>query len=316
MKIPRIGRVAIVGAGTMGPKIAYRCVVHGIECRLYDQSAQALAKAMDQIEQWLKEGLEQGRLTPDKAREARTNLEPAPTLAQCVARADLVIETVPENIELKRRVFSEIDGLAPQEALIATNSSSLPCSRMAEATTRPEKVLNINFADPVHDFEVEIMKGSQTADQTLVAVERFCRAMEMVPIVTMKEIMGFSFNRIWRAVKRESLHLVDQGFSRFEEIDRAWILVFGTDFGPFGLMDMVGLDVVRDIEEQYYLDSGQERDRPPKLLDRMIAQGRLGVKSGQGFYSYPDPDYRNPAWLHKKPPFDENLARVLGLKEE
>ena len=227
---------------------------------------------------------------------------------------DLVIETVPENLEIKRQVFGEIDRFASPQALIATNSSSLPCSRIADATRRPEKVFNINFADPTQDFEVEVMKGDQSATETLIAAERFCRSLKMVPIVTLKEIMGFSFNRIWRAIKREALHLVDGGYSSYEDIDRAWMLVFGTPYGPFGLMDMIGLDVVRDIEMQYYLDSGDESDKPPKLLDDLISQGSLGVKSGQGFYSYPDPDYKNKAWLHKEGPWAKDLYSKLSSK--
>jgi 3-hydroxybutyryl-CoA dehydrogenase len=137
----------------------------------------------------------------------------------------------------------------------------------------------------------------------------------MVPIVTYKEIMGFSFNRVWRAIKREALHLVDAGFSDFEDLDRAWMLEFGTPYGPFGLMDMIGLDVVRDIEMQYYFESREERDRPPKLLDDLIANGRLGVKTGRGFYSYPNPNYKDPNWLHKLGPWGEDLTSKLTLQE-
>ncbi|MBW1711541.1 MAG: 3-hydroxyacyl-CoA dehydrogenase family protein [Deltaproteobacteria bacterium] len=311
MKIPRIKRVAIVGAGTMGPRIAYRCIVSGLECRLQDISPPALDGARTKIDRWLAELIE-----PDQAKESRERLKITASLEDCLAGADLVIETVPENLEIKRRMFAELDRLAPAEALLATNSSSIPCSRLADATSRPEKIFNINFADPTHDLEVEIMKGAGTADSTIIAGERFCRSLGMVPIVTLKQIMGFSFNRIWRAVKREALHLVDEGYSDFQDIDRAWMLCFGTPHGPFGFMDVIGLDVVRDIEEQYYLDSSQERDRPPRLLDDMISQGRLGVKSGRGFYTYPEPDFKNPDWLHKRPPFESDLAAKLNFEED
>jgi 3-hydroxybutyryl-CoA dehydrogenase len=125
----------------------------------------------------------------------------------------------------------------------------------------------------------------------------------MVPIVTEKEIMGFSFNRTWRAIKREVLHLVGGGYSNFEDIDRAWIMLFGTKWGPFGLMDDIGLDVIRDIENQYYEDSGEERDKPPQFLEDMIGRGRLGSKSGRGFYRHPNPEYLDEGWLTKEPPW-------------
>jgi 3-hydroxybutyryl-CoA dehydrogenase len=120
--------------------------------------------------------------------------------------------------------------------------------------------------------------------------------------------MGYALNRTWRAVKRETLHLVAEGYVDFEDLDRGWMLNFGSPWGPCGLMDIVGLDVIRDIEMQYYLDSGDELDRPPAFLDAWVAEGRLGVKSGQGFYNYPNPEYERPGWLHKQPPWTPDQA--------
>ena len=127
----------------------------------------------------------------------------------------------------------------------------------------------------------------------------------MVPIVAYKEIMGFSFNRVWRAVKRETMHLVDQGYYTHEDLDRAWMMNFEMPCGPFGLMDKIGLDVIRDIEMQYYLNSGDERDKPPQMLVVMVARGDLGVKSGRGFYTYPHPACEQPGWLRKEGPCDD-----------
>ena len=296
----KIVTLAIVGAGTMGSRIACRCVLAGLDTFLYDNDASALEKAVDHIYDWLAAKVHRGELLEKDIEAANAKLHACKTLKDCVGGADLIIETVPEDLELKRSVFREIDALALPGALIATNSSSLPCTRLAAVTQRPQKVFNINFSDPLQDHLVEIMKGSCTDEQTLSAGIQFIRKLEAVPIVTRKEIMGFSFNRIWRAVKRESLYLIDNGYSTYEEIDRAWMLEFGTAIGPFGIMDEIGLDVVRDIEMQYYLDSNKESDRPPKILDDMISKGRLGVKKGKGFYDYPDPDYKNPDWLFKK----------------
>lgn len=287
-----IMNVAIVGAGTMGSRIASQCLLCGKTVYLHDISPQALERAVDEIRASLS-----GRMG-QAAEQALARLHPCPSLGECLAVADLVLENVPENLELKRQVFAEIDRLAPPHAFIGTNSSSIPPSRIASATKRPDKFYNANFSAPA----VELMGHAGTSGETLAAVEDFLRSIEMVPLRVKREIMGYALNRTWRAVKREALHLVAGGYVDFEDLDRGWMLNFGSPWGPFGLMDIVGLDVVRDIEMQYYLDSGDEQDRPPDFLADWVAEGRLGVKSGRGFYSYPDPEYKQPGWLHKEPP--------------
>lgn len=291
----KVTHVAIIGAGTMGARIAFQSARHGVEVFLYDAFPQALARAEGEIKQWFAE-----RLPPVERDAAEARLHFCAALEECVARAQLIIETVPENLELKRNVFAEIDRVAPPEAWMATNSSSLPSSKIADVTRRPEKVFNINFTNPLSgDLLVELMGHAQTEPEALAAGEAFVLAIQMVPIVTRKEIMGFSFNRVWRAIKREMLHLVGDGYSNYEDLDRAWMLSYGLPWGPFGLMDEIGLDVIRDIEQQYFLNSGEERDRPPQFLEAMVAQGRLGVKSGGGFYEYPHPAYKRAGWLKK-----------------
>jgi 3-hydroxybutyryl-CoA dehydrogenase len=298
-----ISKIGIVGAGTMGTRIAFRCAASDLETRLFDGYPAALDKATERLSGWLSQRVGDGRLSLAQAQAIRGRLRPCRSLQECVADADLVIETVPEILELKRQVLAEVDELAQADTLIATNSSSIPCSRLADATARPDKVFNINFSDPTHDELVELMKGPQTSLSTMAAGEAFVRSLGMVPIVTWKEIMGFTFNRIWRAIKRETLHLVAEGYSDFEDIDRAWMLEFGTPWGPCGLMDKIGLDVIRDVERQYYLESGDERDRPPPFLEEWVSSGHLGVKTGRGFYTYPDPAYEQAGWLRKQLPW-------------
>ena len=299
MNVPDISRVGIVGSGTMGSRIAYRCMVSGLEIYLHDSQPDALLGAVERVRTWVQDATSDGRLAGQAVATVLSRLHPCETLRECVGDVDLVIEAVPEKVDLKRRVFSEIDRRAAPRALIATNSSSIPCSRIAGATQRPAQVFNINFSDPRHDNLVEVMKGAQTDDATIRAGMAFVKKLHMVPIVTWKEITGFTFNRIWRAIKREALHLVGDGYSDPEDIDRAWMLEYGTSYGPFGLMDKIGLDVIRDIELLYYRESGEERDRPPEFLDRMVAEGRLGVKTGRGFYIYPNPRYTQAGWLTK-----------------
>jgi 3-hydroxybutyryl-CoA dehydrogenase len=304
-----IRNVAIVGAGTMGRRIAFQCARTGMPCRIYDVLPEALEGASPQIRGWLEE-----KLGTDGAADAMTRIEICDDLARCLDGVDLVIENVPENLEIKRAVFAELDRLAPAHTLLATNSSSLPASRMATATGRPDKVFNVNFGNPPEDeLLVEMMAAEGVPSAVLEAGEDFLKAIGTVPIVTRKEIMGFSMNRVWRAIKKETLHLVGDGYSDFEDLDRAWRLVFGSRLGPFGIMDEIGLDVVRDIEQQYYEDSGEERDRPPDFLERMVAEGRLGVKTGRGFYSHPNPEYEVEGWLEKRSPWSPDKTVDLDV---
>lgn len=305
----QLSRIAIIGAGTMGTKISHRCIVSGLETMLYDKYPAALESAVKQIEEWLNERIQQGQMNNEQIRAARAKMNPCATLSECLSEGDLIIETVPENLALKRQILAEIDKYLPLKAFVCTNSSSLPCSKMADSLSQPERLFNINFSMPQEptDKLVELMRGEKTAEEAMVVGEKFVRMLDMVPVVTYREIMGFSFNRIWRAIKREALHLVDQGYSDYQDIDRAWMMEFGTPLGPFGLIDIVGLDVVQDIEKQYYLDSLEERDKPPKLLNDMIMQGKLGAKSGQGFYTYPNPVYKEKDWLYKQGRYYEDI---------
>jgi 3-hydroxybutyryl-CoA dehydrogenase len=161
-----------------------------------------------------------------------------------------------------------------------------------------DRVLNTHFySNPWRSHIVELMRGSTTSDETMARVSAFMRSIGMLPLVVMKESTGFIFNRVWRAVKRECLHLVDDGVASYEDVDRAWMSYYGTNMGPFGLMDKVGLDVVRDIENVYYGESGDPKDAPPRLLLDKVEKCELGIKTGKGFYSYPNPAFLDPKFL-------------------
>ena len=147
-------------------------------------------------------------------------------------------------------------------------------------------------------FLVELMSGTGTSGETVERVRQFMVTIRITPLLVQKESTGFIFNRVWRAIKKETLHLVDEGVASHEDVDRAWMIIMKRPKGPFGVMDTVGLDVVRDIEMVYYRESGDESDAPPKLLLDKIEKGELGVKSGKGFYTYPNPAFEDPSWLH------------------
>ncbi len=294
-----LANVGIAGAGTQGSQIALRCALAGRQTFLYDVSSTQLDEALQKVRRSLDERVTRRGLTPEQAEDSWRRLHRCETLTECVAAVDIVIEAVPENLKLKQGVWIEIDELARPETILTTNSSSLRSSVIGRDVQRKDKTFNLNFGQPAEDDHVEVMWNAHTSAETKEAVLPFLSSMGFVPLVTRKEISGFSVNRIWRAVKKEALHLVDQGYCDFQDIDRGAMLALGWSCGPFQLMDAIGLDVIRDIELNYYAESGDESDRPPKLLEDLVAQGRLGVKTGQGFYSYPHPEYEQPGWLRK-----------------
>ncbi len=300
MQPTNIANVGIVGAGTQGAQIAYRCMIGGRQTYLFDVSSAKLDEALQKVRRWLDEHMSEGKLTPEQAELSWARLHLCKTLAACVADADIVIEAVPEKLELKQAVWVEIDALAPPKTLLTTNSSSLCSSDIGRDVQRKDKTFNLNFGQPVEHDHVEVMWNANTTPEAKDAVLAFLTSLGFIPLVTHKEIKGFSLNRTWRAIKKEVLRLVDQGYCDFQDIDRGFILAFGWPRGPFQLMDAIGLDVIRDIEFSYYAESGDESDRPPKLLEDLVAEGHLGVKTGQGFYRYPNPEFEQPGWLQKK----------------
>ena len=211
------GTVAIIGAGTMGRRIAYGCAARGVRARLYDVSEEALAGAIEDVRALL-ETADEG--DGHGAGATQGLVEACRDIGDCVREADWVIETVHEDLELKRVVLGQIGAAAPADAFIASNTSSLPGSWMAESTGRPERFTNMNFGPP-EDLKVEVMGHPGTDPATIDAAKRFLRGLGLVPIVARREIQGYPTNRIWRAIKKESLHLIAGGYLRAEEIDRA-----------------------------------------------------------------------------------------------
>jgi 3-hydroxybutyryl-CoA dehydrogenase len=298
MTMRDLKRVCVYGAGTLGWQIALQCASNGHRLSLYDISAKALESASLSITAELDTWLMAGKASVEEKGSTLERIKFETDATKAVRGVDLVIEAVPEKLDVKRRVFEELDKICGEDTIIATNSSSIRISRIENATMRLDRVLNTHFYSfPWRSRVVELMRGTMTSDETVASVGEFMRSIGMVPLFVRKESTGFIFNRVWRAVKRECLHLVDEGVASFEDVDRAWMCIYGMDSGPFGLMDRVGLDVVRDIENVYYSESHDLRDAPPRLLLEKVEKGELGIKSGKGFYSYPNPAYREPGWL-------------------
>ncbi len=183
-------------------------------------------------------------------------------------------------------------------AILATNSSSMPVSRFENEGGRPEQVLNIHFYFPLQGVNMaDIMGGTRTRPDVMETGQAWIKSIGFVPLTVNKELLGFCFNRVWRAIKRETLYMWGNGFVDFKDVDRAWMIFTRMQEGPFALMDKVGLDVIWDIEMVYYNDSKDPKDHPPRALREMIARGELGVKSGKGFYTYPNPAFLQPGLL-------------------
>lgn len=289
--------VAIVGAGVQGSMLAFRCALHGKQVALVDVDRQVLERAGGKIAGWLEERVSRGELSGPEAEAVRARIVAHDALAEALADADIVIENVPEQLELKQAVWAQIDALAPEKTLLTTNSSSLRSSEIGAGVGRKDKTFNLNFMTPTEDDMVEVMWNDRTSAATKEAALAFLESIRNIAIVTRREIKGFSLNRVWRAVKKECLRLWAEGYIDPHDLDRAFMLEWRTGYGPFGLMDKVGLDVVRDIELSYYRESGDESDLPPRALEEMVERGDLGEKSGRGFYEYPDPAYLRPGWL-------------------
>jgi 3-hydroxybutyryl-CoA dehydrogenase len=296
--VGKIKRVAVLGLGTLGAQIACQAAASGYDVSAYDLDDGVFQRTMNTFL-----SIDQSKVRPSDIKisawpEASKKIKMVSSLDEAVKNSDLVMEVIPEDLDLKLSVWREMDEAAPDNAILATNSSSMPVSKLEGATRRPQKCLNIHFYHlSFGQTMADIMGGTKTDSEVLAAGVNFVRSLGVVPLKVKKEILGFCFNRIWRAVKRETLHMWAGDYIDFMDVDRAWMIFTGGYWGPFGLMDGVGLDVVWDIEMVYYNESKKPDDHPPQALKKLLEKGHLGVKTGKGFYHYPEPEYRNKDFL-------------------
>ena len=294
----KIRKVAVVGTGLLGTQIAIQAACFGYEVSAYDTDEGSFNRVQQNLKASMKISGGEPIVPMEEWEKGVQKVNLCKELEEALRDADLVIEAVPEELELKRKVFERLDALAPPGAILATNSSSMPISKIETATASPERCLNIHFYGLVRGMNmVDIMGGTKTTAETMDAGKAWIRSIGCVPLTVKKEILGFCFNRVWRAIKRETLHMWAEGFVDFRDIDRGWMIFTGMTQGPFGLMDNIGLDVVYDIEMVYYNESKDPKDHPPEALKAMVEQKELGIKTGKGFYTYPDPEYGRPDFL-------------------
>ena len=270
--------VAVVGAGTLGRRIALMFATRGGEVRVLDASAEQRDAAVEYA------GTRIPKVVARLEGATAGTVIGSADLAAAVREAWLVVEAVPERLDLKRDLFAELDGVAPLDAILASNSSSYPTSRLIDGLAHPERVLNMHFYMPPQAPAVELMSSGATDPAVIPLLVEQLPRFGLVPFEVLRESTGFIYNRIWAAIKREALAVVAEGVSTPADVDRIFELTLGAPFGPFRMMDAVGLDVVLDIEEHYAEEREGIPEGPRSLLREHLEAGRLGAKSGRGFY--------------------------------
>jgi 3-hydroxybutyryl-CoA dehydrogenase len=282
-----VKKLAVVGAGSMGAQIAQQAALHGVEVRLQDKSSEQLAKAVASNRGHVMRRVEKGKLAQSDADHALSHVYATTDLAEAVANADFVIEAVFEDLQLKRSIFAELDETAPNQAVLASNSSTMGISKIADATSRPERCVNVHFFYPVLVMDlVEVVRGPQTSDDTVERATAMVREMGRTPVLVNKEIDGFIVNRILHAATQEAYRLLDAGIASFEDIDIAVEKGLNWPMGPFRLGDFSGLDVTYNARLHMFKTTGEERFRPSPQLEAKVRAGKLGRKTGEGWYRY------------------------------
>ncbi|MCA9560675.1 MAG: 3-hydroxyacyl-CoA dehydrogenase family protein [Myxococcales bacterium] len=284
----QIERVVVIGAGTMGHGIAGQAALFGCQVALHDVDDARIAAGVDAIGKVWSKGVARGKVDAEAAEAARGRLRAAPDLRAAVADADLVVEAAPEDLELKQRLFAQVEAAAPEICLLATNTSSLPITAIAAATKRPERVLGTHFFNPVAVMPLlELVRGEFTTDAVVDAAKAFGERLGKTCIVV-HDHPGFATSRLGIALGNEAMRMFEEGVASAEDIDRAMVLGYRHPIGPLALTDLVGLDVRLAITEHLYREIGTDTFRPPRVLRRLVRAGKLGRKTGQGFYHYDD----------------------------
>jgi 3-hydroxybutyryl-CoA dehydrogenase len=279
-------KIAVIGAGTMGNGIAHVFAQKGFKVQLIDAQATALEKAIATIEKNLDRQISKQTITAEDKASTLSNIQTSTSIEQGVAHADLVIEAATENAEIKKKIFASLDQYTKQGCILATNTSSISIAQLAAATNKPSKVIGMHFMNPVPIMKlVEIINGESTAASVTDTIVALTKKIDKIPCVV-KDAPGFIANRILMPMINEAIHAFSEGISDAATIDQIMKLGMAHPMGPLQLADYIGLDVCKNI--MIIMEEGFNNSKyaPAALLVKMVEQGKLGVKTGEGFYKY------------------------------
>ena len=282
-----IRQITVLGTGTMGRGIAYLSAVAGFDTVLFDVDEGALEASRSAIESILRKGVEKGKLADDAAKDALARVQLVPELEPAVSGADLLIEAVPESYELKTDLFAQADLFCGADTILASNTSSISISKLASNVERRDRFVGMHFFNPPHLMKlIEIVRGERTSDATVDQIRAIAEKMGKTPIIV-RDSPGFATSRLGVAIGLEAIRMLEEGVASADDIDRAMELGYNHPMGPLRLTDLVGLDVRLGIAE-YLASTLGPRFEPPQLLRDLVAQGKLGKKTGEGFYRWPE----------------------------
>jgi 3-hydroxybutyryl-CoA dehydrogenase len=287
MNIDDIKHISVIGAGNMGHQICLQSALKGFHTVCTDVSGAMLKKADAFVNSYLAGRVEKGKLTKEEAEAARSRIRFTPDLKDAVKEADYVIEAVLEVLDIKRKLFADIDGMAPAHAILATNSSAIVSSRIADATKRPDKVLNLHFFNPALVMKlVEVVQGPHVSDETTQISMELCKKLDKVPVHVKKEVKGFLLNRIFIAIFEEVEWMLEMGVASMEDIDKACVYGAGHPMGPFRLMDLTGIDLAYTMCMEGFRETGDPAKLPKPSLTAHYVKGEYGEKTKKGWYDY------------------------------
>jgi 3-hydroxybutyryl-CoA dehydrogenase len=287
LTIDDVKQICVVGAGTMGAQIAQVAALHGYNVSLTDASQTALDKAVESNRNQLQIRVKKGKLTQEQADEALARVRTVVSLQEAASTADFVIEAVYEDLDVKKAIFKQLDQYCPPHTILASNSSTIVISKIAADIERKDRTCNMHFFHPALVMQlVEVVRGPETSDNTIDVTAELGRRIGKEVVVMQKEIFGFIVNYILFHEFEAAWKLYEGGYASVEDIDKAMKLGLNHPMGPFELADFSGVDVTHFVMQQKFKESGDPRDRPPKFLDEMVKEGRVGRKAGRGFYDY------------------------------